>query len=278
MLFKHKIINGVWLIEPSFADNFLPYITKFLENPQPVASREPEQFLSVHAGDASDNHIRDIKDAPEGSIAVINVSGAITKHDQECGPDGLLSKSSILQAAYKSNNITAVVINLDTGGGEVNAMRLFAETISERNKPVVAFVSDSCFSAGYGIASACDYIVANSSLARVGSIGALTTIADYTERYKMQGINLIQVYATQSTDKNKEYREALEGNLEPIRKLTDTYNEYFLSLIETNRGDKLKGDRSVWGTGKTWSAEEALELGLIDEINTFNNLLNSFVC
>ena len=139
-------------------------------------------------------------------------------------------------------------------------------------------MSDSCFSAGYGIASACDYIVANSSLARVGSIGALTTIADYTERYKMQGINLIQVYATQSTDKNKEYREALEGNLEPIRKLTDTYNEYFLSLIETNRGDKLKGDRSVWGTGKTWSAEEALELGLIDEINTFNNLLNSFVC
>lgn len=278
MLFKHKIINGIWMIERTFANSYLPYITNFLTNPQAAnPNRQPEQFLTIYNGSDSYYAIKDIKDAPEGSIAVLNLNGAITKYDQDCGPDGLLSKSEVLRAAFNTANINGVIINIDSGGGEGMAMRLFTEALAERNKPVVAFINDYACSAAYGIASACDYIVANSELATVGSIGTYLTIADYSEYYNKQGIKLTDVYAKASTDKNKDYLEALKGNLDPVRAVADTFNESFLSLIEKNRGEKLQGDRSVWGTGKTWFAKEALSLGLIDEINTFTNTLNSFV-
>lgn len=278
MLFLHKILSGVWMMEQSFATNYLPYITDFLNNPAKVAQpRKPENFLHIYNGWDSRRMIENINDAPEGSIAVINISGAITKHDQECGPDGMQSKASILRACFATENIKGIIFRIDSGGGEGSAMRLMAEAISERNKPVIAFVEDFACSAAYGIASACDHIIVNSEMAEVGSIGTYLTIADYEKYYEKQGIKFTEIYATLSKDKNKDYYEALKGNLEPLRKIADKFNENFLSMIEKNREGKLASGREVWGTGRVWFAEEALEIGLIDEINTFTNALNSIV-
>lgn len=279
MLFKHKILNGIWLIEQSFANNYLPYITHFLNSPLLVREdRAPEPFLHIYKnGRESEDHINSIREAPEGSIAVIDIAGAITKHDQECGPDGMLSKSEVLRSTFSTPNISGVILRIDSGGGEGMAMRGFVEAMHERNKPVVAFIDDMACSAAYGIASAADHVVANSELATVGSIGTYLTIADYTKYYENQGIKLTDVYAEASTDKNKPYLEALKGNFKPVQELANSFNDYFLDLIQTNRGDKLSADRKKWGTGRTWQASEALDLGLVDEINTFSNVLNSFV-
>jgi ClpP class serine protease len=250
------------------------YITDFLTNPAKVMpERVSENFLSIYNGYDSRYHIRELKDAPENSIAVINVCGAITKHDQYSGNDGMQSKAEVLRYCYTNTNIAGVVLKIDSGGGEGMAMRLMCEAISERNKQVVAFIDDFACSAAYGIASACDHIVANSEQARIGSLGTYLTIADYAKFYEMKGIKLIEIYATASTDKNKEYYEALKGNLEPLRKVADQFNESFLASIEKNREGKLSSGRDVWGTGKVWFAEEALQLGLIDEINSFQNVI-----
>lgn len=266
------------MIEESFAANYLPYITDFLNNPTRFnRDRKPEDFLSVYNGYDSRQQIKNIKDAPEGSVAVLNITGAITKHDQDCGPDGMQSKASVLRACYSTDNIKGVILKIDSGGGEGMAMRLMSEALREKNKPVVAFIDDQACSAAYGIASGTDYIVANNDLAQVGSIGTYLTIADYEKYYEKQGIKLTEIYASLSTDKNKDYYEALKGNMEPLRKVADKFNEGFLSMIEKNREGKLTTDRKTWGTGKVWFAQDALEIGLIDEINTFSNTLNSFV-
>lgn len=278
MLSLHKIINGVWMIEESFALNFLPLVTSYLKDPSrsPIP-RDHENYLSIHNGGDSRKSIDDLRDAPHGSIAVINIAGAITKHDQGCGPDGMASKAAILRECYSLDNIKGVVLKIDSGGGEGMAMRLMDEAISKRNKPVIAYIDDCACSAAYGIASGCDYIVANSAVARVGSIGTYLTIADFEKYYEQQGIRLIEIYATLSKDKNKDYFDALKGNLEPLRKVADKFNEMFVSSIERNREGKLSNGRDVWGTGKVYFAEEALTLGLIDEINTFENTLNIIV-
>jgi signal peptide peptidase SppA len=278
MLFLHKIINGVWMIEESFAANYLPIVADFILNPATMQREKvSEQCLSIYSGWKSHGQINDLKDAPENSIAVLNISGAITKHDQYSGPDGMLSKAEILEHCYSNENIIGVVLKIDSGGGEGMAMRLMMETIGERNKPVIAFIDDYACSAAYGIASACDHIVANSVMARVGSIGCYFTIADYEKYYEQRGIKLTDIYATASTDKNKEYLEAVKGNLEPLRKVADKFNENFLASIEKNREGKLTTGRDVWGTGKVWFAAGALKNGLIDEIDTFSNTLKLFL-
>ena len=54
------------------------------------------------------------------------------------------------------------------------------------------------------------------------------------------------------------------------------FAEDFIITIAANRGEKLKTDRTEWGTGKEYYAEKALTIGLIDSIDTFENVLNYF--
>lgn len=283
MLHKHGILSNVWLMEEQFASNYLPLVIAYLKgNSQPVEPK-PDDYFRVAVNNATGYEITDYgndvapENAPEDSIAIIDISGVIEKHDQNCGPAGMITKSRILQRCYNNDNIKGIVLNIESGGGSGAAMRLISETIAKRNKPMVAFVSDFAASAAYGIASGADIIVANSNYARVGSIGTYMTIASYEEKLKKEGIQLVEVYATASKDKNKDYYDALKGDTKAIQKTADTFNEMFLSMVETNREGKLTADRSSWGTGKMYFAPEALELGLIDNIDSFSNILNYFV-
>lgn len=283
MLHKHGILSNVWLMEEQFASNYLPLVIAYLKgNSQPVESKK-ENFLRLSVNSSTGYEISeygsDVKpeDAPEDSIAIIDINGVIEKHDQSCGPAGMITKSRILQRCYNNNNIKGIVLNIDSGGGSGLGMRLFAETMANRNKPIVAFVSDMAASAAYGIACGADVIVANSEYAWVGSIGTYMTAVSYAEKFKKEGIDIVEVYATAAKDKNQDIKQALQGNLKPLREVVDNYNEMFLSMVETNRKDKLTKDRSVWGTGKMYFAPEAIELGLIDNIDSFSNILNYFV-
>lgn len=82
------------------------------------------------------------EDAPKNSVAIMNINGAITKYDQECGPSGMLTKANLLNRCYNENNIKAIVLNIDSGGGEGMGCRIMQEAINSRNKPVVAFCND----------------------------------------------------------------------------------------------------------------------------------------
>lgn len=290
MLFLHNIVNSVWMMEPGFASNYLPIVADFLLGKSATLSStdNDERDLTDRNGILTaelKNNAYQIseygrygspEEAPENSIAVIKISDAITKHDQYCGPSGMITKSNLLQRCYNNSHIRAVAMVIDSGGGEGYAMRMMSETIAARNKPVGCFIDDFACSAAYGIASNCDFVVANSALARIGSIGTYMTVADYAERFKQMGIKLTEIYATASTDKNNDYHEAIKGNLEPIRAICNQFNENFLQMIETNRKDYLTDKRTAWGTGKVYFATEAQQLGLIDGIDSFENFLNYF--
>lgn len=291
MLALHNILNGIWMINPDYASNYLPLVVNYLKGERQVVqqsqstSDKPELSsknaikVAVIKNDGyqvdDDEYVLPIE-APENSMAIISIVGAITKYDQFCGPVGMKTISDLLMKCYSNSNIKCIVIKGDSGGGSGLAMRLLAETISLKNKPVGFFADDCADSAMYGIAVGCDYICANSTVCEVGSIGTYGTIIDYREQLKLMGINLIEIYATASTEKNKPFIDALNGKPEALRAIIDVYNENFLSLVENSRGDRLKSDRKVWGTGKTWFAPQALELGLIDGIDTFENFINYF--
>ena len=270
-------------MEPAYAAGFLPVVDAWLRGerlaPLPMAERDilPAVALGQGAFVLSEyGQAVPPEDAPDGSVALMHICGTITKHDQGCGPAGMETKADLLRRCYANDRIRAVVLVIESGGGEVGAVRIMDEAIAGRNKPVGAFIDDYAYSAAYGIATACDLVVAGSTLARTGSIGTYLTIADYSERYKQMGIKLTDIYASASTDKNREYLEALGGNPEPLRRMVDVYNEHVLATVERNRAGKLAAGREVWGTGREWFAPEAVELGLIDGIDTLDNFINYF--
>jgi len=284
MLFLHNIVNSIWAIEPSFAANYFPIVDAYLRGKKLNFESQKENAELNHIAIAQNNAYSiseygsavSPEDAPVNSIAIIQINGAITKHDQFCGPAGMITKSDILNRCYANDNIKAIVLSISSGGGDGYAMMMLMETIAKRNKPVGAFIDDYALSAAAGIASAADIVVANSELAQAGSFGAYITIADFRKYYKKAGINLIDVYASASTDKNSIYIQAINGNPEPLRKTLDFFNENFLSKVEKNREGKLTAGRDIWGTGKVWYAEEAKQLGIIDGIDSLENFINYF--
>lgn len=279
-------------MDRAYAANYLPIVTHWLSTPSNPSGR-PRNALA-EAELTEDNALRfavkqadyyqisdygeyrSPEDAPKQSVAILSIYGAISKYDQDCGPSGMLTKSNLLHRCYANDNIVGVVLHIDSGGGEGMACRLMQQTIGMRNKPMVAFCDDFAASAAYGIAAACDTVVANSPLCRVGSVGTYITLVDYADYYAKMGIKLIDVYATRSTDKNQDYLKALQGDTAPMRAICDRYNEAFIASIATAREGKIEKEQAKWATGKLFFADEALKLGLIDQVDTFENVINYF--
>ncbi|MGL4858973.1 MAG: S49 family peptidase [Enterobacteriaceae bacterium] len=291
MLQRHHILSGIWAMDREFATNHLPLVASFLRgqnltNTRPVASAERmakavEEECRIAVQGASGYEISDYgwnsapEDAPMDSIAIIEICGTITMRDQECGPSGMITKAAILKRCEANSNIRGIILKIDSGGGEAHAMDYLIKQIRTIEKPIVAFIDYYACSAAYGIASTCDWVVASSETTTVGSIGTYITLVDFSEYYKKEGINIIDIYATLSTDKNSLYTEALKGNLEPLRARIDVVSNAFIGAVSENRKGKI-AKKEVWNSGKVFYAADALIHGLIDGIDSLENTLNYF--
>jgi signal peptide peptidase SppA len=281
-----ELTSGFWMIDKASAQSYIHLVANLLKgnisidpNLDLAAERQKNlpRFISFANNTYNISNYGESpspEDAPKGSIALLSIHGPITYYDQFCGPSGMATKASIIERIGANKNIKALVLEVRSGGGEGYASDKFVRAIKELNIPVIAFVEDMAASAAYQIISACDWIVANTSQARIGSIGTYVTLADFEEALKMEGIKLFEVYATKSKDKNQDYYQALKGNTDAILETVNFWNEAFLSGIKENRSGKL-GDEKIWGTGKMFFAEDALNEGLIDEISSFKDMIKS---
>lgn len=285
MLEQHDILTGIWAIDSRYALRFMPTVLSWLDGSAPITPRSTTNnstdenkagirfaTLNHNVFAVSDYGYNGNPDkAPANSIAVIDIVGAITKYDQQCGPSGMQTKSQLLKQCYNNPNIKGIVLNIDSGGGEGYAGMLAEATIRQKNKPVIAFQNDLSASAAYMISCACDLIVAASPMTQVGSVGTYITIADYAQWFKLKGIDLKDVYADASTEKNKAYRDALNGDMTELKKNINQFNDAFLNTVSTNRGANLKNDD--WKTGRIYYARDAKTDGIIDEIASFEDCL-----
>jgi len=277
------IFSGVWLIDPQRASSYIPFIQSLLEGKIDASlfdvsklKNESNPRFAVQSGSAYTiseyAESKPPEKAPKDSVAIINISDVIYKYDQACGPAGMQTKGDILTRCFNEDKIKAVVLNIDSPGGEAFAAFNFSAIIDQRNKPVIGFVDDLAASAAYEIISSCDHVVANTSEAQIGSIGTYITIADFEKYYEKMGIKLHEIYASKSVDKNKNYYDALKGDYKGIIERADRVNEKFLSDVKKHRSGKI-GEEKEWGTGKVFFADKALTIGLIDEIDSFDNVL-----
>ncbi len=283
------LISGIWAIKREAAEGYLPLVIAYLKNPQSLngqdysQERKTDRLLNAAVLNANkafdyyelideDGRLRDV---PENSVISMNITGAISKYSQFCGPVGMQTKIRQLQILDAHENVAAILLNIDSPGGEGYAARAMADTIQRANKPIIAFINDLAASAAYMIAAAADEIYANSDMAELGSIGTYIQVADFRKQLENEGINLHEIYATASIDKNKEYKEAINGNYEPMRQFANSFNDKFLAMVNTGRNGKLTADEKTWGTGKVFYAPKALELGLIDGILSYEETLQT---
>ena len=262
--------NGsVWMIEKDAAQAYLPLLANIISGKAiaPVKEKVIEPFLVNRHGAFVTG-----KSSEEGkSIAVVRVRGALTKENQECGPVGMVTIDNWINNALRDSSVGGILLDMDTPGGEAAYLPVLQQTIANANKPIVTWFNGMIASAGYGMASQSDEIYASHANDRVGSIGTMITLADYSAYFEKEGVKLKSIYATKSTDKNQEYKKALEseeGEKAVRENNLDPFNEAFLASVTSQR----EVDKSTL-TGKMFNANSAIELGLIDGIKTRNEAI-----
>jgi len=177
--------------------------------------------------------------------------------------------TAILDIAKRNDQI---VLRLDNHGGVVHEHGLAASQLARiRQKKIhlTVVVDKVAASGGYLMASVANKIYA-APFAILGSIGVIAQLPNFNRLLDNYGVDFEQITAGQykrnvtmfgkNTDED---REKLKDQLEEIHELfKSSVNEYRPQL-----------DLERVATGEHWYGSKALELGLIDEIKTSDELL-----
>lgn len=287
------LLKGVWMIEPGYADAHLPYIHSFLSGKLinvDADSKEAKSrpYILENPTDLSDDDIEEIDDFEdeeeddcedddettfEGSIAVVPICGPIMKEDN-CGDLGSESLAAQVLAYGDDANIGAIILKIDSPGGQVYGTQTLVDAIAQvaKTKNVIGFINDGmAASAAYWIASACTNIIASQKTDSIGSIGVFVKLADYDKYAESEGMKIHTIYADQSSEKNKDVNDALAGNYATIKAdLLNPIADAFISSVKNSRADKLNLSAGDPFKGKIYMADDALKIGLIDQIGNFN--------
>lgn len=285
-----NIARGVWFIEPKAAEAYRPVVEALLSGKSEginllmpkteldeVSNEERMQkrFCGYLSGSDSNsiNEYSSIESAPDNSIAMVRLTSVVMKNDF-CGSPGTATLSKWMQRDDANPKIAGHIIFVDSPGGSPDGTLNFAETIKSLSKPVVVYVDGMAASAAYWIASAGKYIMASNPLCEIGSIGTYITLTDYREYYKKNGINEVVIYATKSTEKNIEYRKAIDGDTKPIiENMLDPFNEQFLMAVKRNRFSRnLNQDKTL--NGQLYLTDNAIKYGLIDGTGTLKDAMD----
>ena len=236
-----------------------------------------DKFLSRDIADMSGVRLSDSKplmeagkysDAPEGSVAVITLKGDMLKDGTMCSY-GTEEVAAAMREAASSPKIIGIRLDMDSGGGAVDAIAPMLDAISfsqSQKKPVVA-CCDLCASACYYVACHCNKIIADNDIsAEFGSIGVMMQFPDYAKYYEQKGIKVHTIYSDLSTHKNAPFEAALKGEYKSIKEeMLNPLAREFQQAVKSHRpnlDDKVDGILN----GRMFFAKDALKYGLIDAI------------
>ena len=275
----YTILNKPFFIDVRRIDAQAVLIDKFLEHDTAGFSNKKlsdttpisRAFIALrHASNQGSTTSGDFSKAPEGSVAVIPLKGDMMKEGTMCSY-GTEELAAVVREAADAENIVGIRLDIDSGGGAVDAIPPMLDAIAysqSKGKPVVA-ACDLCASAAYYVASHCDSIVAvNDISAEFGSIGVMMQFPDYAKYYEQKGIKIHTIYSDLSDYKNAPFEAARKGDYKSIKEeMLNPLARQFQEAVKTHRKD-LKQDIDGILNGRVFFARQALANGLIDEVGT----------
>ena len=199
-------------------------------------------------------------------VAVVVAEGEIAGGDLPAGRVGGISTSALLRDARDDDDVKAVVLRVDSPGGEVFAseqIRREVEALKAAGKPVVVSMGDLAASGGYWISMNADRIYADESTI-TGSIGIFGMIPNFARSLDKIGVHTDGVGTTR-----------FAGAFDVTRPMDPAVGRVIQSVIDKGYADftgkvAQARDRSVEAIdevarGRVWSGAQAKERGLVDE-------------
>jgi protease-4 len=210
--------------------------------------------------------------APYPRIAIVNIDAAISGGESRNLPLGIGQTSgaqtliSALDAARTDSSVVAVVLRVDSPGGDALASDLIAHAVKLTNadKPVIASFGDVAASGGYYVAANARAIYAEPTTI-TGSIGVFSLKVSIPELLGKLGVNVDSIEKGPLSNEGSIYSEMTPAERAVLQRQVDDAYDKFLEVVAKGRSKSKEAVREV-AEGRVWSGEAAKTNGLVDEI------------
>lgn len=180
------------------------------------------------------------------------------------------SVAAAILRAGRNDKIKAIIFRVDSPGGSPTASDQIwraIERVQDKGKPVIVSMGSVAASGGYYVSTGADYIMASRSTitGSIGIFGGKTTFSG--------GLESIGVHP-RAISVGGEFTDAFDTDRfsdtqrQMLRESLKRGYDRFTSLVAEGRGMNQEDVHTI-AKGRVWSGEDALEIGLVDEIGGF---------
>jgi signal peptide peptidase SppA len=261
---KMKKINPLWGREPwaiteTAMQTILSVAARENESPEAVASKLGRELQNTYNATERDG------------VAILPVTGPLFRYANIfTSISGATSYELIakdFRIALDNPQIKAIILDIDSPGGEVNGVSELSSMIHEARgkKPIIAYASGDAASGAYWIASAADEIVVSETSA-LGSIGVVGMYRADDENNKT-----IEIVSSQSPHKRLDVSSD-EGRIR-LQARIDSMADVFINAIARHRNIDPQTILSDYGGGDVMIGQHAVSAGMADRIGSLEHLV-----
>lgn len=197
-------------------------------------------------------------------IGVVELTGVIT------------SSEEIVRQIKKyrdDKSIRVILLRVDSpGGAVVPSQEMYEEVKNARSiKPVIVSMGSLAASGGYYVAVGGSRLVANRGTL-TGSIGVIGEFLQLREAMDKLGIDMKTIKSGKLKDAGSSTKKMNSDEEKYFQTLMDDVHRQFITVVERER--KMKhSDILEIADGRVFTGEQAVTLGLVDTIGTFEDAI-----
>lgn len=256
-----RVFGTPLLISRAKLDTILGLLVPRLEgNPMPF-------------GKPSSNHTFEVT---KDGIAIIPIVGTLVRRatglDLESGLTSYAKIENQLSAALQDASVKAILLDIDSPGGEAGGVFDLADKIlsARKIKPIWAAANEEAFSAAYAIAAAAEKIY----LPRTGGVGSIGVIAVHLDQSRAEdkaGLTYTAIYAGAHKNDLTPHEPLSDPARQELKAEVDRVYELFLSSVSRGRRMDVQTIKDTEAT--LYFGNDAILSGLADKEGTFSDAL-----
>lgn len=264
-----ELLTGAWAIEPDKLREIQAIYAAHFQG-----GKTDLQALEARLGRPLANEQKEYTVEP-GGIAVLQMSGVIAPKAnmfmQISGGMSTQMATRQLQAAMDDPSVRAVVLSIDSPGGNVIGTPEMAAAVRELSaqKPIVTHCDGTLASAAYWIGSAANAVYISGSTVQVGSIGVVvdrTYRPDSTQREESITAGRYKRLAKASEPLSDESRAVVQADVDYVYSV-------FVDDVAAYRATTSDAVLERMADGRVFRGQQAIDAGLADGITSLDALV-----
>ncbi|SEQ68855.1 protease-4 [Treponema bryantii] len=212
------------------------------------------------------------KEYKRNFIAAIYIEGTISEANQNYNQKWLMNT---IQTLKRNNKNAALAVFINSPGGAVyqaDEVYLALNDYKTTGRPVYVYQGPLAASGGYYISCAGTKIYANRNTL-TGSIGVMMgTSFDLTGLFEKIGIKSKTIHSGKNKNMMNYNEPFTEEQQAIMQSMCDECYDQFVSIVAKNRGIQYNTCCKI-SDGRLYTAKQALDLRLIDAIDSWDNML-----